>query len=120
MLFRSRSSERTERELVLEIRDNGRGMDAATLKRLGQPFFRADKARSREEGGAGLGLALCRAITEAHGASMEYESTVGEGTTVRITFASGQTEVEYISATSNLVGSSLLPVPILLMIGVFF
>ena len=69
---------------VFCVRDTGQGMDAATLARIGQPFYRADKARSRAEGGAGLGVALCRAIAEAHGAVLQYASSPGRGTSVTL------------------------------------
>ena len=45
-----------------------------------------DKARSRREGGSGLGLALCERIARLHGAELKIESVVGVGTTVRIVF----------------------------------
>ena len=75
-----------EKSAVLMIRDNGRGMDDKTVSQLGRPFFRADKARSRAEGGAGLGLALCHSIVEAHEARIEVDSAPGKGTTVRVIF----------------------------------
>ena len=67
------------------MQDTGRGMDADTLARLGRPFYRPDKARSRAEGGAGLGVALCFAIARAHGAVLTYRSRPGQGTTVLVT-----------------------------------
>ena len=67
------------------VQDTGRGMDADTLARLGRPFYRPDKARSRAEGGAGLGVALCFAIARAHGAVLTYRSRPGQGTTVLVT-----------------------------------
>ena len=70
----------------LRVRDTGRGMSPEALARIGQPFYRADKARSRAEGGAGLGVALCRAIVEAHGATLHYDSEPGQGTTATVTF----------------------------------
>ena len=70
----------------LRVRDTGRGMSPEALARIGQPFYRADKARSRAEGGAGLGVALCRAIVEAHGAALTYDSMPGQGTTATVTF----------------------------------
>ena len=66
---------------VFAVQDTGRGMDAETLARIGRPFYRADKARSRAEGGAGLGVALCYAIARAHGAALTYRSRSGQGTT---------------------------------------
>ena len=70
----------------VRITDMGCGMDPETLQKIEQPFFRADKARSRQEGGAGIGLALCRAIVDAHGASMTFQSAPGTGTVVEIIF----------------------------------
>lgn len=68
------------------IRDNGVGMEAAELDKITEPFYRIDKARSRACGGAGLGLALCREISELHEARMQYESEPGKGTKVTVIF----------------------------------
>ena len=75
---------RQQTRSVFAVRDNGRGMDAATLARIGQPFYRADKARSRAEGGAGLGVSLCFAIARVHGAVLTYHSKPGQGTTALV------------------------------------
>lgn len=72
--------------IVVAAADTGSGMDSGTLAQLGRPFFRADKARSRTEGGAGLGVALCRAIAAAHDAELRYESRPGQGTRARVVF----------------------------------
>lgn len=69
-----------------EIRDDGVGMEPQELKKITEPFYRIDKARSRACGGAGLGLALCHEIAELHRASMQYESEPGQGTTVSVIF----------------------------------
>lgn len=71
---------------VFIVADTGRGMDAETLARIGRPFYRADKARSRAEGGAGLGVALCAAIVKAHGAELSYKSEPGRGTVAAAAF----------------------------------
>lgn len=71
---------------TVRIRDNGIGMEPEELEKITEPFYRIDKARSRNSGGTGLGLALCREIADLHHAVLEYESIPGEGTTVRIIF----------------------------------
>ena len=68
------------------VRDYGRGMSRETLENLGQPFYREDKARSRREGGAGLGVALCFEIARQHGARLQYFSRPGEGTLAMVEF----------------------------------
>ena len=68
------------------VTDNGKGMTAEQLSHITEPFYRTDKSRSRAEGGAGLGLALCRQIVQAHGGRMEFTSEEGKGTTVSVDF----------------------------------
>jgi len=65
---------------VLCVRDDGAGMDAATLEHIFEPFF---STRSHERG-TGLGLATVHSITESCGGGIEVESTPGQGTTFRI------------------------------------
>ncbi|GHG89810.1 hypothetical protein GCM10012319_49500 [Comamonas sp. KCTC 72670] len=74
-----------EAGLRFDISDEGIGIDAADLPRIGTPFFRTDRSRARRTGGVGLGLALARRIVDAHGGALVMESTPGKGTTVRIT-----------------------------------
>ncbi|MNI46409.1 Signal transduction histidine-protein kinase BaeS [compost metagenome] len=69
---------------VLEVTDYGRGMSAGHLERVFEPFYRVDHARSREHGGAGLGLALCRQIAEAHQAQLSLKSEEQKGTTIQL------------------------------------
>lgn len=72
------------------IEDNGKGMTEEQLLHITEPFYRTDKSRSRAEGGAGLGLALCKQIVHTHGAEMRFESEVGKGTKIFVTFTSWQ------------------------------
>jgi heavy metal sensor kinase len=69
--------------VVVAVTDTGEGIAPEHLPHLGERFYRVDAARSAATGGNGLGLAICRSITEAHGGRMTIESNVGEGTTVR-------------------------------------
>jgi two-component system phosphate regulon sensor histidine kinase PhoR len=62
-------------------------VDASHLPRLFERFYRADPARSRAQGGTGLGLAIVKHLVEAHGGSVEAESRVGQGTTIRFTLS---------------------------------
>jgi heavy metal sensor kinase len=68
----------------ITVADTGEGIAAEHLPHLTERFYRVDKARSRESGGSGLGLSICKGIVEAHGGTMEIESTLGVGTTIRI------------------------------------
>ena len=68
-----------------QVVDNGRGMEESQLSRVTEAFYRVDKARSRSQGGAGLGLALCKQIVELHNGSIRFASEPGKGTRVTVT-----------------------------------
>lgn len=70
--------------LTIEVRDSGPGIPAERLSRVFDRFHREDRARSRQQGGAGLGLPIARTIVEAHGGRIEAGSAPGEGTRMRI------------------------------------
>ncbi len=70
--------------IVIAVEDTGIGIPKKHLTRLGERFYRVDRARSRELGGTGLGLAIVKHLVKAHGWEMEIESTESQGTTVRI------------------------------------
>lgn len=76
----------TGRENVIFVRDQGCGIPKEELARVTEAFYMVDKARSRKEGGSGLGLALCSRIAELHSAKLRIESELTKGTTVFITF----------------------------------
>ena len=67
------------------VSDEGRGMTEEEVRRCTEPFWKADPARTRASGGAGLGLAICRRIAELHGARLEIRSEPGRGTDVEFT-----------------------------------
>ncbi len=69
---------------VLEVTDDGIGIAPEALAHVFKRFFRADSSRSREPGGAGLGLSIVKSICSAHGAEVEVISTAGKGSTFRV------------------------------------
>lgn len=68
-----------------QVVDNGRGMEPEALTRITEAFYRVDKARSRSQGGAGLGLSLCKQIAELHNGNISFASEPGKGTRVTVT-----------------------------------
>ena len=68
------------------ISDNGKGMTEEQLLHITEPFYRTDRSRSRAEGGAGLGLALCKQIALSHNVDISFYSRMGEGTEITVTF----------------------------------
>ena len=69
---------------VLEVEDNGIGIPPGALPRVFERFYRVDQARSRERGGAGLGLSIVKSICAAHHGQVEAISTPAQGSTFRI------------------------------------
>jgi signal transduction histidine kinase len=67
---------------TLEVQDFGSGISAENLSHVFERFFREDPSRSRETGGAGLGLSICKSIVENAGGTIEIRSEQGKGTTV--------------------------------------
>ena len=66
------------------VSDTGVGISPQDLPLIFDRFYRADKSRSRAEGRSGLGLAICKAIVEAHGGSIEVASNFGVGSTFTV------------------------------------
>ncbi|MGC1388915.1 MAG: ATP-binding protein [Steroidobacteraceae bacterium] len=71
---------------ILELSDTGIGIPAASIPHVFDRFFRVDEARSRDDGGAGLGLSIVKSICSLHGAEIEVESEVGRGSVFRVKF----------------------------------
>ncbi|MEW6001927.1 MAG: two-component system histidine kinase PnpS [Nitrospirota bacterium] len=79
-----------EKEFVeISVEDTGIGIPKKHLSRLGERFYRVDRARSRELGGTGLGLAIVKHLVKAHGWEMKIESIPGKGTIVRLIYPVG-------------------------------
>lgn len=75
-----------DEKIAIIVADNGKGMTEEELKHITEPFYRNDNSRSRVEGGAGLGLALCKQITDSHNAIMKFSSEPRKGTVVTVYF----------------------------------
>ena len=69
----------------IRVFDNGRGMPEEAIKHITEAFYRVDKSRSRAQGGAGLGLTLCKEVIQLHGGTIAFASREGNGTCVTVT-----------------------------------
>ena len=76
-----------EDHVLIEISDDGIGIAEEHLPRIFERFYRTDKGRSRDAGGAGIGLAICKHIIEAHGQTIHVRSKLEIGTTIGFTLA---------------------------------
>jgi signal transduction histidine kinase len=75
------------RTAKLSVADTGPGIDPGDVPSIFDRFFRADRARGRDEAhGAGLGLSICKSVIEAHGGTIRCESDLGEGTTMIVEY----------------------------------
>jgi signal transduction histidine kinase len=73
-----------EGQVLLEISDNGPGIPAEHARHIFDRFYRVDKSRSRQRGGAGLGLSIAQWAVQAHGGQIALDSKPGFGATFRI------------------------------------
>ena len=76
--------------ILVEVADNGIGIDQVSLSRLFERFYRVDKNRSREIGGTGLGLAIVKHILEGHNQTISVRSTKGVGSTFSFILEKGK------------------------------
>ncbi len=79
-----RQGEEPSRIGILEVRDSGSGIAAENLPHVFERFFREDPSRTRETGGAGLGLAICKSIVDSAHGHIHIESEKGKGTRVAV------------------------------------
>lgn len=74
------------KNVYVKVIDEGQGISKENIEKIIEPFYRIDKARSRKNGGAGLGLAICTSIMKMHGGNMKIESEIGVGSTFYLEF----------------------------------
>ena len=74
----------------ITVSDNGRGIPKESFAHITEAFYRADKSRSRAQGGAGLGLTLCEKIVTLHHGSISFESEENKGTIVSVELKGGR------------------------------
>ena len=70
----------------IKVVDNGRGIPHEEISRITEAFYMVDKSRSRKEGGAGIGMALCHKIIKLHNGVLQIDSRLGEGTVMKVVF----------------------------------
>ncbi len=81
-------------DLIIEVKDQGCGIDSKNLPRLFERFYRVDQARGRKLGGTGLGLAIVKHIAQAHGGRVSVDSTLGKGSRFSIHIPINQTPTD--------------------------
>lgn len=80
-------------QMHLSVQDDGPGIPADQLERLFDRFYRLEDSRSRDQGGAGLGLSIAKGIVDAHGGRIWLESDLGQGTTAHVQLPIGNVPV---------------------------
>ena len=82
--------EKTKDGCLIRVLDSGRGIPPQALEHLTEAFYRVDKARSRKQGGFGLGLALCQEIVALHKGSIKFENRAEGGACVTVELRGGR------------------------------
>ena len=80
------SAQQANGTIIVRVRDDGAGIPEAQMSSIFEPFFRVDPSRSKKSGGYGLGLSICKRITEAHGGTIEAQNNPGRGASFIVTF----------------------------------
>lgn len=81
------------KEYVIEISDNGKGIEKKDLDRIMEAFYMVDKSRTRKHGGAGLGLAIVKEIVDLHEGTINFDSKIDVGTKVTIALREKENEI---------------------------
>jgi two-component system phosphate regulon sensor histidine kinase PhoR len=79
---------------VIEVSDNGSGIDSTHISRLTERFYRVDASRSSATGGTGLGLAIVKHVLIRHSGLLEIKSTLGKGSTFRCRFPMDSAKID--------------------------
>src|SRR5215472_1059104 len=80
------SAQQADGTIIVRVRDDGAGIPGSQMSSIFEPFFRVDPSRSKKSGGYGLGLSICKRITEAHGGTIEAQNNPGRGASFIVTF----------------------------------
>jgi signal transduction histidine kinase len=72
--------------VLVRVTDDGVGVPREDAERIFEPFFRVDRSRSKESGGYGLGLSICKRVMEAHSGQITLEPGTGRGSTFALRF----------------------------------
>lgn len=91
---------------VLSVSDTGEGIDASDIPRITERFFRADRGRSRDDGGVGLGLAIVKHALSRHDASLHIESERGSGSRFSCHFPAQRIDTAELAALNEAHGSA--------------
>jgi signal transduction histidine kinase/CheY-like chemotaxis protein len=99
----------TGERLVFTVEDTGVGMGREDVERLLEPFAQSDASATRKQGGAGLGLAICRRLVHAMGGTLSFESALGRGTVVRVELPLARVSAPELVATPPIIPRPLVP-----------
>jgi signal transduction histidine kinase len=80
------SAAQADGKIIVRVSDDGPGIPEADIDRVFEPFYRADRSRSKNTGGYGLGLSICKRVMQAHDGDIALERRTGAGATFVLTF----------------------------------